>query len=174
MVIMKKNNQKENFDRGITLIALVITIIVLLILAGVTIATLTGENGILTRTREAKQESKKSKIKEQIQLAYLEYKIENSHNTNINLEDFIRKTLEKTYGTGNVITTQMGKNCKVDIVGINKIYILKYDGNIKELERIEKISETDIYGKVDEEGTLTLRATKIEGYEKERLESSRC
>ena len=39
---MKKINMKE---KGITLIALVITIIVLLILAGVTIATLTGENG---------------------------------------------------------------------------------------------------------------------------------
>ncbi len=35
--------------RGITLIALVITIIVLLILAGVTIATLTGENGLLRK-----------------------------------------------------------------------------------------------------------------------------
>ena len=38
---------------GITLIALVITIIVLLILAGVTIATLTGDNGLLTKASEA-------------------------------------------------------------------------------------------------------------------------
>lgn len=43
--------------RGITLIALVITIIVLLILAGVTIATLTGENGILTKASEASQKT---------------------------------------------------------------------------------------------------------------------
>ena len=41
--------------RGITLIALVITIIVLLILAGVTIATLTGENGVLTQAENAKE-----------------------------------------------------------------------------------------------------------------------
>ena len=41
-------------NSGITLIALVITIIVLLILAGVSIATLTGENGILTRANDAK------------------------------------------------------------------------------------------------------------------------
>ena len=40
-------NQKEN-TKGITLIALVITIIILLILAGVSIAMLTGNNGILT------------------------------------------------------------------------------------------------------------------------------
>ena len=50
----KKYNNNETmleraipFDKGITLIALVITIIVLLILAGVTIASITGENGIL-------------------------------------------------------------------------------------------------------------------------------
>ena len=45
--------RKEN--EGITLIALVITIIVLLILAGITIATLTGDNGILTKVNEAKK-----------------------------------------------------------------------------------------------------------------------
>ena len=39
--------------RGITLIALIVTIIVLLILAGVSIAVLTGENGILNRATEA-------------------------------------------------------------------------------------------------------------------------
>ena len=43
-------------ENGITLIALVITIIVLLILAGVTIATLTGDNGILTQSKKAKEE----------------------------------------------------------------------------------------------------------------------
>lgn len=50
--------------KGITLIALVITIIVLLILAGVTIATLTGENGILTNSKQAKIMTKLGEIKE--------------------------------------------------------------------------------------------------------------
>lgn len=45
-------NIKNN--KGITLIALVITIIILLILAGITIATLTGENGILRKSRSSK------------------------------------------------------------------------------------------------------------------------
>ena len=44
-------------QRGITLIALVITIIVLLILAGVSIAMLSGENGILTRSNQAAKET---------------------------------------------------------------------------------------------------------------------
>ena len=41
-------------DKGITLIALVVTIIVLLILAGISISMLTGQNGILKRATEAK------------------------------------------------------------------------------------------------------------------------
>ena len=59
---------KTKEAKGITLIALVITIIVLLILAGVTIATLTGDNGILTQANDAKTNTNNSKIKEQIQL----------------------------------------------------------------------------------------------------------
>ena len=52
---MIRINLKKKSNNGITLIALVITIIVLLILAGVSIATLTGENGILTKANEARQ-----------------------------------------------------------------------------------------------------------------------
>ena len=59
---LKQKNQKE---KGITLIALVITIIVLLILAAVSIATLTGENGILTRATDAKEETRYATIKEE-------------------------------------------------------------------------------------------------------------
>ena len=44
-------------ERGITLVALVITIIVLLILAGVTIAALSGQNGILTNASNAQVEN---------------------------------------------------------------------------------------------------------------------
>ena len=45
--------------KGITLIALVITIIVLLILAGVSIAMLTGDNGIITQANKSKVDSKR-------------------------------------------------------------------------------------------------------------------
>ena len=65
---MKSNNFKKSSE-GITLIALVITIIVLLILAGVGIATLTGENGILTRAQEAREETEEANAVEQVQLA---------------------------------------------------------------------------------------------------------
>ncbi len=55
-------------SNGITLIALVITIIVLLILAGVAIATLTGDNGILTKAVTAKKNTENASAKERIQI----------------------------------------------------------------------------------------------------------
>lgn len=58
-------------SKGITVIALVITIIILLILAGVTIVTLTGENGILTKANNAKEETIISTEKEQISTAQI-------------------------------------------------------------------------------------------------------
>ena len=55
-------------QKGITLIALVITIIVLLILAGVSIAMLTGQNGVLTRATDAKEDTAVAEAVERINM----------------------------------------------------------------------------------------------------------
>ena len=65
---MLKNN------KGITLIALVITIIVLLILAGVSIAMLTGNNGILTQANTAKADTAKAEVAEKINMQLQAFK----------------------------------------------------------------------------------------------------
>ena len=63
---MKRNKRiLKRKEKGITLIALVITIIVLLILAGVSIAMLTGENGILTQAKRAKEETERAQEEEE-------------------------------------------------------------------------------------------------------------
>lgn len=64
-------------QKGITLIALVITIIVLLILAAISIATLTGENGILIKASTAKEEATKSEETQIIKIAYTDILTEN-------------------------------------------------------------------------------------------------
>ena len=66
VIISPKEAQK-----GITLIALVITIIVLLILAGVSIAMLTGQKGILTQANNAKNETELASAKEKVELAVI-------------------------------------------------------------------------------------------------------
>ncbi len=68
----KSKKAKLEKSKGITLIALVITIIVLLILAGITIASITGENGILSQATRAKEETEKATDREQRELAMLE------------------------------------------------------------------------------------------------------
>ncbi len=54
---------------GITLIALVVTIVVLLILAGVSISMLTGENGIIKQAQDAKEKNEIAEEKELVELS---------------------------------------------------------------------------------------------------------
>lgn len=63
---------RRNKTSGITLIALVVTVIVLLILAGISIQMLTGDNGILIRVGEAKEKTELSQIEENRRLASME------------------------------------------------------------------------------------------------------
>ena len=82
---MKKAKENE----ALTLIALVITIIVLLILAGVFIAMLTGNNGILTQAQNAKQETEENTFNEKVNLILIQAKMNknNDKDATTNLED---------------------------------------------------------------------------------------
>ena len=90
-MITKKVKRTFKNENAITLIALVITIIVLLILAGVSISMLTGDNGILTQAKEAKEKTEEAKRKEEQQLQSLLNKItsevpsEEGYNVNKNV-----------------------------------------------------------------------------------------
>ena len=63
---------KTKREKGITLIVLVVTIIVLIILSGVTIATLTGHNGIINKAQNAKDDTQYSQWEEQIDIAIID------------------------------------------------------------------------------------------------------
>ena len=89
MIRQKKNN-------GITLIALVITIIVLLILAGISIAMLTGNNSILTQAGNAKDISGDSQITEKAKIAYAGALANGSGKVT---EELFKTELDKEFGT---------------------------------------------------------------------------
>ena len=91
-----KENRGVKRENGITLITLVITIIVLLILAGVSILALGGQNGILTNATEAKEDSEIGDVKDGARLDINEKQMEKL-SPDINEEEF-REILEK-YGT---------------------------------------------------------------------------
>lgn len=100
---MKKSNE------GITLIALVVTIIVLLILAGISISVLTGQNGILNRAVDAKEKSATANAKEEAQVALNGYLIEKKTNSNVKAKEYLEENLDKSQlsdvaETGDIIT----------------------------------------------------------------------
>ena len=64
-----KRKRKNKQEKGITLLALVITIIVLLILAGITISAITGDNGIIGNAGQAKKETEIASEKEIVEKA---------------------------------------------------------------------------------------------------------
>ena len=98
-------------EKGITLIALVVTIIVLLILVGISVNMLTGQNGILVRSAEAKEQTKITNAKEEIEMASMEVMSEEEGNVPM---DSLKEKLE---------------NNNVDIVdGANFPLIVKKDG----------------------------------------------
>ena len=77
---MKNNIEKQ---KGITLISLSVTIIVLIILAGISINAIVGENGIIQRAKEQIEEQKKAQILEQLELAKGPLMVENKGYTDL-------------------------------------------------------------------------------------------
>ena len=85
--------KKITNNTGITLIALVITIIILLILTGVTIGALTGEKGLFSRALDAKEKFNILTIEEKMKMVLNEWQIEQA-TTNIKLEEFLSEKVE--------------------------------------------------------------------------------
>ena len=79
-------NKLKN-KKGITLIALVVTVVVLIILAGVSINAVLGDNGIIKKANQAASVTKEAEVKEAINRTILEFYLTNDYET---LEDFLK------------------------------------------------------------------------------------
>ena len=124
---MKEKKVKLQNQKGITLIALVITIIVLLILAGVSIAMLTGENGILGQATSAKEKTVEAKEKEAVALAITTIKAKITKELNeTNLEEEI-VALE---GEDNVTVVKDGNFYKVTFNNTKNGYLVTEKGTM--------------------------------------------
>lgn len=96
-------------EMGITLVSLVVTIILLLILAGVTLALISGSEGILGRTTKAVEKHKIAEIKEKVELKvaedverfheekYVDFSIDNA----MSAYEYLKEKTEKTIQNGN-------------------------------------------------------------------------
>lgn len=139
--------KNENSSKGITLVALVISIIVLLILATVSIQTLTGNNGLLTKTETAVQSNKDSQEEEKVKLAVVAAQLD---------------------GNGTISTQNLGNELKANfdidsvdlneksggwLFKLNKEYTIYKDGKVevgnllllpKEYQQVEYIENTSV------------------------------
>mgnify|MGYP004580602325 FL=1 len=84
-------------NKGITLVALVITIILLLILAGIAIATLGGENGLFAKVKMAKKAHLEAEMKEQLTLALHDLQLEKEGNATLDdvTQEWIKKEINE-------------------------------------------------------------------------------
>ena len=134
-MIKTKKERNKDMNKGITLIALVITIIVLLILAAVSIATLTGENGILTRANDAKTSTEIAEEKEKVELATVAA-LADDNGGDIK-EDYLKQELEKYFGTDGISVTPGENNGEegfiVTIDDSGRQYFVDKNGNVEEL-----------------------------------------
>ena len=136
-----KKTLKNKQQQGITLIALVLTIIILLILAGVSIAMLTGQNGILTQVQKAEEQTDKASVIEQVRTDILGKQAENQNGDVLSsdLEEILKKyfsndetniknIVEGTTGEGEEtkLISKEDNNIKIDLSEI-------YSGEIKKV-----------------------------------------
>ena len=131
-------------DKGITLIALVVTIIVLLILAGVSINMLIGQNGILNRATEAKEKTEEAKLKEQSMLDNYEEQITNYAGINWDLAKANAKAPEEQKeerNNGVIGIGTDGKAVNMDLWKYGKMQDGTYGLNSQSI--IDKILQND-------------------------------
>ena len=126
-----KKIKKEN--SGITLIALVVSIIVLLILAGISVSMLSGENSILSRAADAKTRTQNSEIDDRAKLAYTGAVAEGK---GIVTEELFEAELDKAFGEDGYEISQVNDDeWIITVDGIsytisNVGEVAKYEGDL--------------------------------------------
>ena len=125
---------KRKNDKGITLLALVITIIILLILAGITISAITGDNGIIGNAGRAKEKTEIANEKEIVEKATVQAMGNNKYG---NIEESeLQSELDKETGEGKTEATDIGDAFEVVFNDSNRYYTVDKDGNIGEAQEI--------------------------------------
>ena len=86
---MKRENRNKIKERGITLIALVITIVILIILAVVTVNGIFGEDGLIAQANRGKEETEIADAREKLSVVLSSAYIEKHKNPEYNEEEFL-------------------------------------------------------------------------------------
>ena len=152
---MKTKENRKN--KGITLIALVITIIVLLILAGITIGAITGDNGIIQNALSAKEKTEIANEREIVEEATVRA-MGNNKRGNL-VRDELQEELDKITGEGKTIVTEDTEESGyfVKFVDSGRIYKVSIDGEVEYLgKEDELITQAEIIADPESNSTPEL------------------
>ena len=149
MYLSRNKSKNLHKEQGITLIALVVTIVVLLILAGVSISMLSGDDGIITNAGKAKDENDQSTLEEEVKLALSSNNIEKQTGGVGNLEEklnkiqgaTVTKPAEDTYYVereGHEVTVYEDGTMEGEKIDI-------WDGTSKEKPEVDELGNWHIY-----------------------------
>ena len=164
-----ENIRKKQRQEGITLIALVVTIVVLLILAGTSIAMLTGDNGIITNAQKSQMENAKSEVIEKMNMAYnaaySEARIKMATDAGYQpsahiaeLAGIVAKELEVTEETTDVATEGINNGYHVYYKADGTTITMLYGDNKFSLKAGEE-AENNLYANI--KGEITLSTTQV-------------
>ena len=130
-----KINKLKN-QKGSTLLVLVVTIIILLILAGITIGILTGDNGIIQNAGKAKEETEIANEKEILEKATVQAMGNNKYG---NIEESeLQEQLDEETGEGKTEATDIGDEFEVLFTESNRYYTIDKNGNTEGAYTITK------------------------------------
>ncbi len=130
--------------KGITLISLVVSIIILMILAGISISMLTGENGILKKTREAKLKNEEAIEIESVNLAVSTSKMDDLNTTEITKENLEKnlKSISNRDSSFEIAENNSG-DFTIKFNDSNREYYIDKSGEVIYNDNILKISNSD-------------------------------
>ena len=131
-------------QKGITLLALVVTIIVLLILAGISIAMLTGENGIITNAQEAATANAYYGATEQVKLAYMAVRTEIMAQT-VKNGQYDATGSDATNALAEIVTKDFGSDPKWSVSAADGVITITYSDSAIDQGVIGNVDYHDQY-----------------------------
>ena len=162
---------------GITLISLIITIIILVILAGVALNTLVGANGIISGINTSTEKYKKAQKEEQLALIFESLKMTTTGSEKINVNE-LQEKIDKEYGE-NIITVSdnANNNLIINVIETGKEYEVTNDGEVTATDLIDDTLEENAelrkfitVWKVEAGETITLPLYEKQDADEERGE----
>ena len=149
-----KKNTRDKRERGITLIALVVTIVVLLILAGVSLNLVLGNNGIITKAQDAKLMTRAGSAEDEVELWKSDnYIARTSNQATVDKETMLQGLKDKNL----VYEEEIDRDNEI-------ITIKKKDGTIvKEINYSGVIINISKTPETEKSGAVVLKVTSVEG-----------